>query len=176
MPRAIILAGPNGAGKTTFAREFLPNEGEIAQFVNVDLIAAGLSPFAPHTAEIAAGRAMMQRLEDLLDQGTEFALETTLSGKWLEKHIYQWQDRGYTVELYYLRLDNEDLAVERVRQRVREGGHRVQEDVIRRRFHRSLALLESKYKAIVDLWMVYDNSGTTPTLLSDGEKIHRAAE
>ena len=82
MPNIDIFAGPNGVGKTTFARAFLPKEGVI-QFVNADLIAAGISPFAPETADVAAGRVMLRRLDELAALGQGFALETTLSGKWL---------------------------------------------------------------------------------------------
>ena len=61
-PRILIIAGPNGAGKTTFAREFLPNEAGCPVFVNADLIAAGLAPFAPETAAVQTARLMLQEL------------------------------------------------------------------------------------------------------------------
>jgi predicted ABC-type ATPase len=62
-PRILIIAGPNGAGKTTFAREYLPNEAGCPVFVNADLIAAGLAPFDPAKAAIAAGRLMLTELK-----------------------------------------------------------------------------------------------------------------
>ena len=167
MPRAIILAGPNGAGKTTFAREYLPNEAGCVQFVNADLIAAGLSPFAPATADVAAGRAMIRRIDDLVSQGADFALESTLSGTWLVDRIKQWREVGYFVELYYLRLDSPETALRRVRQRVMEGGHDVPEQTVRRRYNRGLNLLEQVYKASADRWIVYDNSGSVPVVLSE---------
>jgi predicted ABC-type ATPase len=165
VPIAIILAGPDGAGKTTFAREFLQLEANVIQFVNADLIAAGLSPFAPKTADIIAGRIMIERLDTLSSESLDLALETTLSGNWLVNHIQKWQAKGYLVELYYLTLPSPEIAVERVAKRVREGGHFIPEDVI----HRRLSMLERKYKQIVDRWMVYDNGGVIPILLEDGQ-------
>jgi len=170
VPRAIIVAGPNGAGKTTFAREFLPLEANCIQFVNADLIAAGISPFAPDTAEIAAGRASLARLRELSGEGSDFAIETTLSGNWLRKYIANWQLAGYSVELYYLRLDSSNQAVQRVRKRVEMGGHSIPEDVIRRRFARSQNLFEHQYKDLVDYWIEYDNSWPEPQLVKYGYK------
>jgi predicted ABC-type ATPase len=73
--RIVIIAGPNGAGKTTFAREFLPTDAELPNFVNADLIAAGLSPFAPELAAL-----MLETIEDYAKRGESFSFETTLSG------------------------------------------------------------------------------------------------
>jgi predicted ABC-type ATPase len=162
------VAGPNGAGKTTFAREYLPNEGACKQFVNADLIAAGLSPFAPDTADAAAGRAMLRRLDELAARSTDFALETTLSGTWLLPRIRRWRGLGYSVDLYYLQLDCVELALRRVSQRVREGGHDIPEETVRRRFLRSRKLLDV-YKREVDHWIVFDNSGSDVVLLDVGE-------
>jgi predicted ABC-type ATPase len=170
MPRAIILAGPNGAGKTTFAREFLPNEAAMIQFVNADLIAAGISPFAPDTANVSAGRIMIERLEALVARQEDFAIETTLSGKWLAGHIRNWQAQGYVVKLHFLRLTSPDLSLARVRNRVAHGGHDIPEEVLRRRFGRSLELLESTYKNLVDDWFVYDNDGPAAILKEQGGK------
>lgn len=160
MPRALIIAGPNGAGKTTFAREYLPNEAQVLQFINADLIAQGISPFAPSSADVLAGRIMIQRIQEMVAEGSDFAIETTLSGNWLVKHILEWKANGYTVELFYVRLESPDISVSRVKTRVLKGGHHIPENVIRRRFQRSLAMFERKYKPIVDDWMVYDNTDT----------------
>lgn len=155
------------AGKTTFAREFLPNEAQCTQSVNADLIAAGLSPYAPETADVAAGRAMLRRLDELAFQGMDFAIETTLSGKWLLPRIRGWRNLGYSVELYYLRLDRPEIALRRIAQRVADGGHDVPESTVRRRFSRSLVLLES-FKSEVDCWVVYNNSELEPSLIGSG--------
>lgn len=132
--KVIIIAGPNGAGKTTFAREFLPNEAGCPVFVNADLIAAGLAPFAPEAAAVQAGRLMLAELERHFEAGQSFAFETTLSGRAYLRHISRWQAAGYRVELIFLQLASADEAVARVAQRVKQGGHHIPEPVIRRRF------------------------------------------
>ncbi len=170
MPKVIIIAGPNGAGKTTFARQFLPNEARTIQFVNADLIAAGISPFDPSSANVSAGRVMLKRLVDLADEGLDFAIETTLSGLWLKDHVESWRARGYFVELYYLRISTVDITLNRIRNRVKNGGHDIPEEVARRRFKRSLDLLESVYKDSVDAWMIYD-CDEAPILVDTGGRI-----
>lgn len=163
--RVIIIAGPNGAGKTTFAREFLPHEADCPVFVNADLIAAGLAPFAPATAAIQAGRLMLAELDRHFAAGRSFAFETTLSGRNYVHRIKQWQQRDYRVKLIFLRLASADEAVARVAQRVRQGGHDVPAEVIRRRFAAGLHHFVSYYAPLVDAWSMYDNSGAEPRLL-----------
>jgi len=165
MPRVLIIAGPNG----TFARQFLPNEAATLQFVNADLIAAGISPFDPASADVSAGRVMIKRLEDLSNEGVDFALETTLSGTWLRDHIVGWQAKGYVVSLHYLRPMSVEVTLERIRIRVSQGGHHIPEAVARRRFERSLNLLETVYKNLVDHWFVYNCEGEI-TLADAGRK------
>jgi len=165
MPKVIIIAGPNGAGKTTFARNYLPNEAKTIQFVNADMIAAGISPFAPSSADVAAGKTMLTRLDVLASEGLDFALETTLSGIWLKRKIIEWQSLGFQVKLFYLRLSSSELAIERVQNRVKNGGHHIPDDVVRRRFIRSQDLLERTYKDLVDDWFVYDNDCQEARLL-----------
>lgn len=164
-PKIIIIAGPNGAGKTTFAREFLPNEAGCPVFVNADLIAAGLAPFAPETAAVQAGRLMLRELARHFAAGESFAFETTLSGRAYVPHIRAWQAAGYTVKLIFLRLDSADEAVARVAQRVLQGGHHIPQVTIRRRFAAGLHNFEHLYAPLVDAWALYDNAGSTPQLL-----------
>lgn len=133
--RIIIIAGPNGAGKTTFAREFLPNEADCPVFVNADLIAAGLAPFAPEAVAAQAGRLMLRELSRHFAARQSFAFETTLAGRGYLNHIVRWQAAGYRVKLIFLQLNNADEAISRVAQRVRQGGHNIPEPVIRRRFN-----------------------------------------
>lgn len=163
-PRVLIIAGPNGAGKTTFAREFLPNEAGCPAFINADLIAAGLAPFAPESAAIAAARLMLQELDRHFASRTSFAFETTLSGRGYLRLIDQWQASGYRVKLIFLQLDSPEEAIARVAQRVRQGGHDIPENVIRRRYAAGLENFRQYYAPRVDAWMLYDNSGLTPTL------------
>ena len=121
-PRAIIIAGPNGAGKTTFAREFLPVEARCPAFVNADLIAAGLSPFAPEAAALKAGRIMLAEIDDHVTHRRSFALETTLSGRIYATKIRHWRNLGYRVILIFLQLPSADMAIERVRFGCRRAG------------------------------------------------------
>jgi len=168
--KVIIIAGPNGAGKTTFAREFLPNEAACPVFVNADLIAAGLAPFAPETAAVQAGRLMLAELGRHFRAGESFAFETTLSGRAYLRHIRQWQQAGYRVELIFLQLNHADEAVARVQQRVRQGGHDIPEAVIRRRFEAGLANFHQHYAPAVDAWALYNNAGEAPELLDWSER------
>ena len=168
--KVIIIAGPNGAGKTTFAREFLPNEAGCPVFVNADLIAAGLAPFAPEAAAIQAGRLMLHELERHFAAGHSFAFETTLAGRGYLHWIAAWQRAGYRVELIFLQLVNADEAIARVAQRVRQGGHGVPEAVIRRRFAAGINNFINYYAPQVDSWVLYDNSGDEPLLLDWSEK------
>lgn len=165
-PKIIIIAGPNGAGKTTFAREFLPQEAHCQVFINADLIAAGLSPFAPEQVAIRAGRLMLQSIAQHVRRHDSFAFETTLSGLSYARQIPRWRHRGYRIELFFLSLPSADAAVQRVAERVRQGGHNVPEDVIRRRFDSGMRLLQEVYQPLVDQWAVYDNSGKEPMLLN----------
>lgn len=164
-PRILILAGPNGAGKTTFAREFLPHDAQCPIFVNADLIAAGLAPFAPDTATLQAGRLMLREIARHAAAGKSFAFETTLAGRGYARLIQQWQAHGYQVELIFLRLDNPETAIARVAERVRQGGHDIPEPVIRRRFAAGLENFAKLYAPLVNAWALYDNSGHAPVLL-----------
>ena len=157
--KIIIIAGPNGAGKTSFARTFLPQEAQCLRFINADLIAAGLSPFAPEVAAIKAGRVMLEEIADCVRREERFAYETTLSGLGYLRHIQQWRAQGFLVSLYFLSLPNVEAAIARVAERVRQGGHNIPEPVIRRRFIAGLRNFEQHYKAAVNAWAKYDNTG-----------------
>jgi len=160
--RIIIIAGPNGAGKTTFAREFLPQEAHCPDFINADMIAAGLSPFNPETAALHAGRLMLEEMASRLADGRSFAFETTLSGVTYARRISQWKRLGYHIKLIFLSLATVDMAVARVSARVAQGGHGVPEAVIRRRFEAGLRNFDRVYKPLVNTWVHYDNSGPLP--------------
>lgn len=167
--KIIIIAGPNGAGKTTFARSFLPEEAQCPRFINADLIAAGLSPFAPEAAAIRAGRLMLEEMSACTRRGDSFAFETTLSGLSYLRHIDHWRAMGYHVSLFFLTLPSEEAAIARVAKRVSQGGHNIPEAVIRRRFVAGRHNFEKHYKDKVDAWALYDNAGAEPTLLEWGE-------
>lgn len=166
--RIIIVAGPNGAGKTTFAREYLLKEANCPEFVNVDLIAAGLSPFDPDRAAIRAGRIMISEIERRVRKGESFAFETTLSGHVYARLIPTWRSAGYRVRLIFLSLPSPEIAIARVAARVAQGGHNVASTVVRRRFESGLRNFQNDYMYLVDKWEWYDNSGNTPRLISAG--------
>jgi len=102
--------------------------------------------------------------------GPNGAGKTTLSGRVYARLIPYWQQSGYQVKLFFLRLDSPALAVARVQQRVKAGGHNIPSPVIHRRFKAGLEYLETLYKPLVDEWAVYDNSGVTPKLLDEEVK------
>lgn len=168
--KIIIIAGPNGAGKTTFAREFLPQEAGCPVFINADLIAAGLSPFAPERAAIQAGRLTLAAIAQHVARRESFAFETTLSGKAYARQIPQWRQLGYRVELFFLSLASADMAVQRVAERVRQGGHDIPEATIRRRFDAGIRLFIEVYRPLADQWVLYDNSGDEPMLMDWSDK------
>lgn len=167
--RIIIIAGPNGTGKTTFARSFLPAEARLPRFINADLIAVGLAPFAPETAAIKAGRLMLEEIERSCRRGDSFSFETTLSGRGYLRHIKQWRMQAYWVSLLFLCLPDAEAAIARVAMRVRQGGHDIPEPIIRRRFTAGLRNFHRHYKQAVNDWIVYDNTEHTPIILEWGE-------
>ena len=167
--RIVIIAGPNGAGKTTFAREFLPHEAECPDFINVDLIAAGLSPFDPQRVALRAGRLMLVEIARRVRAGESFAFETTLSGRSYARLIPQWQSAGYHVTLMFLSLPTVDLAIARVAARVAQGGHDIADTIIRRRFDAGMRNCENVYRRLVDSWARYDNSEPAPRLIAAGD-------
>ena len=155
--RIIIIAGPNGAGKTTFATEFLPNEGNCPTFINADLIATGLNPFQPERAAFQAGRMMLEMIDACVRRGETFAFETTLSGRGYARMIPRWQEQGYRVKLFFIRLPSADVAIERVRQRVAMGGHNIPEEAISRRFNSGWRNLQNVYKDLADELAIFGN-------------------
>ncbi len=169
--KIVIIAGPNGAGKTTFAREFLPHEADCPLFINADLIAEGLSPFSPEQASFRAGRLMMEEIKRHVVDGRSFAFETTLSGKIYTQMIPDWQQSGYEVKLVFLYLPDVRIAIERVKYRVKQGGHNIPERIINRRYKKGWQNFLYFYKQAVDAWVLFDNSGSIPKLLDEGGKV-----
>ena len=167
--KIVIIAGPNGAGNTTFAREFLPFEAGCPVFVNADLIAAGLSPFQPEAAAFRAGRLMLEEIASLVSAERSFAFETTLSGLTYAAMIPVWRSAGYRVKLLFLGLASAEEAMARVAMRVRQGGHDIPPEVIRRRFTLGLKNFKAVYRPRVDYWQWFDNGGPAPRLLEEGE-------
>ena len=169
MPHLYIIAGPNGAGKTTASFTLLPQLLGIKEFVNADEIARGLSPFQPGTVSIEAGKIMLRRIESLLSQQLDFAFETTLATRSFVNLVKEAKATGYFVTLIYYWLENADLAIERVKTRVSEGGHHIPEETIVRRYSAGLKNFLHLYKDIVDYWILIDNSKDIYNLIAEGE-------
>ena len=168
-PRVIVLAGPNGAGKSTYAPLLLRGALGVNEFVNADVIAQGLSGFNPAGAAIQAGRIMLARLDELARMRADFAFETTLASRGLAPRIADLRGTGYTVHLVFLFLRSADLAVERVADRVRMGGHDVPNATVRRRYERGLQNFFSLYQPLTTTWRFFDNSARSARrLLASG--------
>ncbi len=165
-PNLYIIAGPNGAGKTTFARKFLPDYAKCLEFVNVDLIASGLAPFDPERATLKAGRIMLDQIHSLSKRSADFGFESTLSGRTYVKLLQEMKKRGYLIRIFFLWINDVDLALERIRLRVRNGGHAIPDATVRRRFGRSLANFLGLYKPLADSWTIFDNSGDIPKMIA----------
>jgi predicted ABC-type ATPase len=167
VPLAVVLAGPNGAGKSTTAPYLLKDALAVDEFVNADTIAQGLSAYRPEAAAVTAGKVMLERLRTLADLRRDFAFETTLSGRSHARWLRELQAAGYRTHLIFLSLPSADLAVARVADRVRRGGHHVPDDVVRRRFGAGLKNLFSVYMDAVDAWAIYDNADVeSPRLIA----------
>ena len=153
-----IIAGCNGAGKTTASFTILPEILDCKEFVNADEIARGLSPFQPEEVSFEAGRLMLNRIDELLEEEINFAFETTLSTRSFKERIVTAQSKGYEVSLLFFWLNNPELAIERVANRVTEGGHNIPKDVIIRRYERGIINLFEIYMPLVDEYRIFDNS------------------
>ena len=170
MKRLYIISGCNGAGKTTASYTILPEMLNCNEFVNADEIAKGLSPFNPDNVAIKAGRLMLTRITELLESGSDFAFETTLSTRSYVNTVKKAREKGYLVTVLYFWLNSPDLAVERVRIRVKEGGHHIPEETIRRRYDLGIKNMFNLYIPIVDFWMFIDNSKTPFEILAEGQE------
>jgi predicted ABC-type ATPase len=170
-----IIAGCNGAGKTTATFTILPEIINCKEFVNADEIAKGLSPFQPEKVAFESGRIMLNRINELLKENQSFAFETTLSTKSYKQKIILAREKGYSITLLFFWLQSIELAKERVRMRVLEGGHNIENDVIERRYKNGLKNLFELYLPIVDNAFIFDNSNGKHDLIAEKvlhEQLH----
>ncbi len=158
MKDIFIIGGPNGAGKTTAAKTLLPDMLGTSEFVNADEIARGLSPFNVDQAAVAAGRVMLQRMSDLVRLEQSFAFETTCSGKSHLRLLESCKKSGWRLTLIFLWLPSAEMAVDRVAQRVRAGGHNIPRGVIHRRYAAGVRNMKTLYLPLADLAAIYDSS------------------
>lgn len=171
MPHCYIIAGPNGAGKTTASLTILPEVLHCRQFIKADAIAAGLSPFNPESMALKAGRLMLERIDQLIAEGSDFAFETTLATRSYVQLIRTAQQRGYKVTLLFFWLGSSEFAQNRVADRVREGGHHIPSKTIERRFHRGIANLDQLYKPVCDDWAIFDSTREKATTMASSVNV-----
>jgi predicted ABC-type ATPase len=171
VPNLYIISGCNGAGKTTASFTILPEMLDCKEFVNADEIAKGLSPFQPESVSFQAGRIMIERIDELLSSGVDFAFETTLTTLSYLNTIKVAKEKGYSVTLLYFWLNDVNLAIERVRGRVSEGGHNIPEETIRRRYFRGIYNLTNRFAAVCDYWIVINNSSRPFTFVAEGQGV-----
>ena len=163
-----IISGCNGAGKTTASYTVLPEILKCKEFVNADEIARGLSPFNPESVAIEAGRLMLRRIEELLGKGETFSIETTLATKSYISLVRRAQAKGYRVSVLFFWLQTPELAIQRVAERVQNGGHNIPEDIIRRRYVAGISNLFRLYMREADYWSIHDNSKTVRRQIAHG--------
>lgn len=108
---------------------------------------------------------MLEEIAGCVGRRENFAFETTLSGLGYLRHIRAWRESGYHVSLFFLALPTAELAIARVAERVRQGGHHIPEDVVRRRFQAGRQNFDARYRTAVDVWALYDSAGDTPALI-----------
>ena len=169
LPNLYIISGCNGAGKTTASFTVLPGILNCKEFVNADEIARGLSPFSPESVAIQAGRIMISRINELLESGVDFAFETTLTTLSYLNTIKLAKEKQYTVTLLYFWLNDVDMALERVHTRVKEGGHFIADEIVKRRYYRGIRNLMKKFIPVCDDWLVIDNSRNPYTFIAEGQ-------
>ncbi len=170
MKKLYIIAGCNGAGKTTASFTILPEILDCREFVNADEIARGLSPFQPEKVAFEAGRIMLTRIKHLINSKQNFAFETTLATKSYVNLIKKAKEENYKILLLFLYLNSKDLAVARVKSRVKEGGHNIAENIIKRRYDRGLSNFFNLYLPIIDYFDFVDNSTEQFSILAKGER------
>lgn len=181
-PKVVLIAGPNGAGKSTVARGILRGALSVKAFVNADIIARGLSEFSPETAALAAEKIMLTRLRELAAERANFAFETTLASRSFAPWIRSLISGGYEFYLSYVWIPSPEFAQNRVRGRVRAGGHFVPPEVVERRYYGGIANFFELYQPLATRWKVYNNfEADGPKLIASGgigkrERVYRAAE
>jgi len=170
-PNCYVVAGSNGAGKSTFAQDFLPDFVHCENLINPDLIAKGLSPFDPTKAARRAARLTLELIDELASKHEDFAFESTLSGRTYAKIFKKLRSFGYEISLFYLWIPSTEMAIDRIADRVEEGGHFVPDADVIRRFSRSLTNLFELYAPLSDNLLVFDNSADRPILIFEKNRF-----
>jgi predicted ABC-type ATPase len=165
-PQISVLAGPNGAGKSTAATVLLPQD---LPFLNADEIAKTLPGYPSTAVDIQAGRLLIERLAELEHQRASFAIETTLASRTLAPRIARLRRSEYRFRLIFVFVPDVELSIQRVAGRVRQGGHHIPEDTIRRRYQAGISNFLGLYMAMADEWSVHDTTEMgEPKLIANG--------
>ena len=168
MPNLFVIGGCNGAGKTTASLNILPEILDCKEFVNADTIAYGLNPLMPESVAFEAGKIFLNRINELIGEKKDFAVESTLASKSLANIIHKARKSGYKTNLIYFWLQNYEVAIERVAERVKLGGHNIPEEVIVRRYYRGINNFFEIYNKISDYWIVMDNTENKTVYVAEG--------
>jgi predicted ABC-type ATPase len=158
MPKTIeIFAGPNGSGKTTFAEMALAKRDN-ALYLNSDSIARGLAPGENEFAQYEAGRFMLRSIENALKTNQSFSFETTFSGRMWVSLLKKAKEANYKIKIYFVFVQSIEISLKRIQTRVKNGGHNIPEEIVRRRFARTFKNFSELYAPFADEWYVIDNS------------------
>lgn len=166
MPNLFMIGGPNGAGKTTSAFDLLPDLLDCKEYVNADAIAAALSPFDPESTAIQSGKLMLKRIHELAENKVDFAFETTLSARSFVPFLKKCTSQSYIINLVFMWVNSPEIAIQRVKDRVMNGGHNIPEPVIRRRYQKGINNLFKLYIPLAHNWIILDNSTNNPNVVA----------
>ena len=166
--QVFIVAGANGSGKTTIATEFLKEL--YLDFLNADKIAESINPDNMDSVKLKAGKVFLGTLKDLIKQKKSFALESTLSGRYLIDIIAHLKRERYKINIIYAFVDSPEFAIDRIKVRVKSGGHFVPDEDVIRRFYRSKNNFWNIYKNAVDEWQMFYNGESQILQVAVGER------
>ncbi|MGI8494535.1 MAG: AAA family ATPase [Pyrinomonadaceae bacterium] len=163
----IIIAGANGVGKTTFARAFLKEYDY--EFLNADEIAKSLSAENPQEKKISAGKLFFQELNSAIEANKSLLIESTLSGRYLQKILANLKDKKYQIRIIFLFADSPEILIERIAERVIKGGHFVPDEDVRRRLMRGKENFWNIYKDLAESWSLFYNMSSDFKKIAAGE-------
>jgi predicted ABC-type ATPase len=166
--KLIIVGGANGVGKTTFAYQYR-NEYKI-DYLGADEIAAGIDKSGKENIELKAGKKFFKKLDEYYEKNKSVIIESTLSGVGLAKRLEKFKEKGFSIHLLYVFLDDVILCKYRVAARVKKGGHNVPVEDIERRYYRSFSNFKKIYLPLADTWQIIYNGLKRPVEIAICDK------